>query len=81
LALDRKDPAVGLNALQVASTIELGNIVPSSIVKWVDRVASRRSCAILTQNFQRKCGESHKEQEKKKDPRDGGTVDLTRNGD
>ena len=26
LALDRKDPAAGLNALQVASTIELGNI-------------------------------------------------------
>jgi eukaryotic-like serine/threonine-protein kinase len=26
LALDRKDPAFGLNALQVASTIELGNI-------------------------------------------------------
>ena len=32
-------------------------------VLWVDRVASRRSCAILTQDFLWKCGESHKEQE------------------
>src|SRR5437667_1258218 len=35
---------------------------------WVDRVASRGSCAILTQNFLRKCGESHKQQEKQGGP-------------
>ena len=28
MALDRKNPAAGLNALQVASAIELGNITP-----------------------------------------------------
>jgi hypothetical protein len=33
-------------------------------VLWVDRVASRRSCAILTHKFLWKCGENHKEQEK-----------------
>jgi hypothetical protein len=31
-------------------------------VLWVDRVASRRSCAILTPNFLWKCREDHKEQ-------------------
>ena len=61
-------PPVTTGSMQLGRELTLGGLNTRKQTKagvlWVDRVASRRSGAILTRNFLRKCGESHKEQEK-----------------